>query len=634
MSATGSRTWSVTFVELTTYEGVLPLASGCLQVYAAEDPEIAAACRFHIYSTPLYIDREIIVRELADCESDVYAFSCYLWNMRLMRHVVARLVALRPDAQFILGGPQVMHHAADYILPEWENVVVCNGEGERTFRAYLGALVRDDLDPAAVPGISYWADGVLMTTRRSERITDLMEIPSPFTAGVFEPGRFQVAILETNRGCPFSCAFCAWGAATNDKVHQFGDQRVYDDITWIAQNSFVSVFIADANWGIGPRDVKFTEHFVSCKQKYGFPYRVDMAAAKNRPDRMAVITETLAKGGLLTSQPISMQSLSEQTLETIQRTNIRLRAYTDLQRMLKHRRISSHIELIWPLPGETLSSYQDGIAQLCRSGADTMVVYPQLLLHNTPIYEQRDVLGVRTTTAPDDSAEAEIVTATNWVSRSEYEDGVWFAYAMHSLYNLRGLYYLANHLDRSGIVPFDALYRDAVAYLRTRTDSPIVQYFATSVRDLGNYDFRDQGTVTYLVLHEHRGAFDRLMTDFASSRPWWSSADARAAFALDLLTRPYAFAEPAGPPSGPIADLPCVQEDEYRFTVTLPRAIAGLVAELEMPEHTGPAPTEVVVQHSPDRKLPLGTDRSSNILYCNAVFVSLRDILPTIGPAS
>ncbi|MGH3564919.1 MAG: hypothetical protein ACRDRH_02560 [Pseudonocardia sp.] len=625
----------VTFVELTAYEGVLPLATGYLQSYASQDPEIAAECSFAIYSQPVNGDRAAIADELIAMDSEVYALSCYLWNMRLMRWVLERLVAERPTARFILGGPQVMHHIADYVPSDRENIIVCNGEGERTFHAYLKQVVRGEADLEAVPGISFWRAGDLITTLKSERIRDLMEIPSPFTTGVFEPGRYHVAILETNRGCPFSCGFCAWGAATNDKVYQFAEDRVRDDITWICENQFMSIFIADANWGIGPRDVEFTKHIVKCKEQFGSPYRVDMAAAKNRPDRMAVITETLARGGLLTSQPISMQTLDTQTLEVVQRKNIRLDAYTKLQRTLREKQINSHIELIWPLPGETLESYRLGIAKLCRNQADTMIIYPQLLLHNTPIYQQRDLLGVQTASAPSEIAEAEIVTSTNWATFADYEEGVWFAYALHALYNLRGLYYLANYLDRNGISTFDVVYSDAVEYFQSRTDSALVQYFAESVKSLGNYDFRDSGTVAYMVLHAHRAEFDELLTGFVRTRAWWSDPDARAAFELDLIARPYVFAEPVRIPDYAFEKIRCAMVGDHRILAALPPVIGKLVAELEMPGHEGRVPDEVLIEHTPGQKVPvdMGFSLDEKILYCQGMFICLRDLLPSFGSA-
>src|SRR5207248_6106056 len=130
--------------------------------------------------------------------------------------------------------------------------------------------------------------------------------------------------------------------------------------------------------------------------------------------------------------------------------------------------------------------------------------------YNTPIHKQRDVLGVQTARVPSEIAEADIVTSTNWVTISEYEDGVWFAYVVHALYNVRGLYYLANYLDRNGLATFAEVYANAVEYFKNRPDAAVTQYFADSVKNLGNYDFRDSGMVAHMVLHAHRAEFDAL----------------------------------------------------------------------------------------------------------------------------
>lgn len=621
----------VTFVELTAYEGVLPLATGYLQAYASQDAAIAAECSFEICSQLAAGDRDAIADTLVGKNSDVYAISCYLWNMGTTRSVLDRLLQAHPTAQIILGGPQVMNHIQDYVPHDRENVVVCNGEGERTFLAYLRQIVSGDRDFGAVPGLSFWRAGELTTNPKPERIKDLNEIPSPFTTGVFDHGTYPAAILETNRGCPFNCAFCAWGAATNDKVYKFDEDRIRADMTWISEHQSVSVFTADANWGISPRDVELTKFWVELKNKNGFPYRVDMAAAKNRPDRMAMITEILVRGGLVTTQTISLQSMDPQTLDTVQRSNIRLSAYTTLQTTLREKNINSNIEMIWPLPGETLDSYRKGIGDLCRLHADVITVYPQLLLHNTPIYHQREALGVHTARVPSDVAEADIVTATKWVTTAEYEDGVWFAYLMHALYNVRGLYYLANYLDRNDLVSFTELFTNAVEYFKGRPDTAVVQYFAESVKNLGNYDFRDSGMVAHMVLHANRAEFDELLAGFLRIQPWWDDPDAQAAFELDLLARPYIYADPIRIPDYPFAHVRYERIDDEHLAIAPPPSVGRLLADLDMIGHEGAAPSEVVMVQNNERKIPymdqLGLD--GNVLYCQATLLCLRDYLPT-----
>ena len=180
----------VTFVDLTIEEATLPLVAGYLQAYASKDPTITGSYDFGHYSTTVRTAAGTIINDLIKYESDIYAFSGYVWNTGLMRRVLPSLMEARPDAQIILGGPQVMHQAHRYLDAEKENLVLCNGEGEKTFYEYLLAQTEEQPDLSQVHGLSFYRDKELITTCPHERIKDLEEIPSPFLTRVLtEPPR-------------------------------------------------------------------------------------------------------------------------------------------------------------------------------------------------------------------------------------------------------------------------------------------------------------------------------------------------------------------------------------------------------------------------------------------------------------
>jgi hypothetical protein len=615
-------------VEFTAFEKVTPLASGSLCAYAGKDPQVADAFSFRIYDAPVTVDGAAVAAELEREPSDVYAFSCYVWNMGLVSRLLDELVEKLPDAQFILGGPQVMNHAWRYVLPERGNVVVCNGEGERTFHQYLRQLMTGEPDFGLVPGISFWRDGELVTTERPERIRDLSEIPSPYTTGMFEPGKYTYAILETTRGCPFNCGFCFWGAATNSKVNRYETDRILRDIDWISDNGLMVLYMADANWGMSPRDVEITKHVVRNRERTGYPSIMGMNAAKNKPERMAEITKLLIDGGMLTSQPISLQTMDKDVLDIIDRSNIRAETYTELHRHLREQKISSFTEMIWPLPGETVASFRKGLTALCRSRAETIVVYPQLLLNNTPIYEKRELYGIKVRRVPDEAAEADIVVGTKWVTEADYAEGVWLHYVLQSLYCQRGLYYLANHLDRTGQMDFDELFARAVGYFKRHEDSSeICRFFADSVANLGNYHLLNGGTHLHLLLHANRGEFDRLLAGFVAEQRFWADPVARAMFEVDLLARPYVYREKPWLPEHVFTELEITQR-EKDMAILAPPAVVKLVCDLESLDS---APDGLLLlRHPLRRKLPFMADRPlrDNISYCEGMVLHLREMLP------
>ena len=72
------------------------------------------------------------------------------------------------------------------------------------------------------------------SSQNAEKTMDWL--PSPFQKGLadefFEDG--LGCMIETNRGCPFHCTFCVWGAQdTNSKVTQFSVNRVIKDLEYI-----------------------------------------------------------------------------------------------------------------------------------------------------------------------------------------------------------------------------------------------------------------------------------------------------------------------------------------------------------------------------------------------------------------
>ncbi|MCG5216062.1 B12-binding domain-containing radical SAM protein [Streptosporangium sp. KLBMP 9127] len=621
-------------VELSVYPNTLPLASGYLQTYAQQDPEVASTYDFTIYAPEVNTSVRDLVDQLLAIEADVYGLSCYLWNMRRIMDVMKELVRLRPDAYFILGGPQVMNHTTEYVPPSWEHVLVCNSEGEKPFTAFLLEVAAGyDTAPdfSRVPGVSYWSAGELVTTDKPDRIKDLDEIPSPFAAGVFDGGEYTFAVVETNRGCPFSCSYCYWGAATNDKVHRWELDRVKSDMTWISEHGIESIFLADANWGALPRDVELTRHMVACKERNGYPSMVAIQAAKNRPDRVTEITEILVDGGMLTSQPVSLQTTSPQALELVQRSNIKDSTYAALQGKLREKQISSYTELIWPLPGETLKSFQEGIGKLCGTGTDAVVAYPQLLLHNTPMYERREMLGVITIRVDDPVAEADVVVGTNWVTPEEFQEGVWFYYAVISLYNARSGFYVAQRLEREGVCTYTDFLRRAADYYKTRTDTATCRFFAESVATLGNYDINNIGKVLHYVLHSHRDEMDALLEGFLEAQGWLADPGIRMAFELDLIARPYVYREAVVAPTVELRHARVISKDRFQLVVELPRGAVELLSTFEtvagLPDD---GPVRLRVDHVGRRKMPYPRHRSldHNAAYCQAMMNRLRDILP------
>ncbi len=75
-----------------------------------------------------------VLRALVDEDTDVAAFSCYIWNIVETLRLVADLKKIRPDTFIILGGPEASFGVFELMSQNPAIDCVVRGEGEETFR--------------------------------------------------------------------------------------------------------------------------------------------------------------------------------------------------------------------------------------------------------------------------------------------------------------------------------------------------------------------------------------------------------------------------------------------------------------------------------------------------------------------
>jgi hypothetical protein len=376
---------------------LLPYSTGLLKSYA-----IAHAAQPHEWLLPIY--RRVGVAEGADAleDADVVAFSIYVWNARLSLAIAAEVKRRRPQTLIVFGGPQVPGRpaAAEAFLREHHYVdIACNGEGEAVFTAILDRAHPRDF--AEVPGVSYLdADGRLEIHANAPRLRDLEQIPSPYTSGAFDdllaarPDHRWVMIWETNRGCPFSCAFCDWGSATASKVFRFDIERLAAEIEWMAERRVPFVWCADANFGALRRDLDLAERVVASYERTGFPASLTVQSTKNATERAYRIQKLLQTHMSAFGVTLALQSVNDKTLANINRANISSESYRELQRRFAAEGVYTYTDLILGLPGETYTEFTEGVSRVIADGQHNHIqLYSCSVLPNAemgdPAYQER-----------------------------------------------------------------------------------------------------------------------------------------------------------------------------------------------------------------------------------------------------
>ncbi|GAB4103006.1 hypothetical protein GCM10028790_20250 [Micromonospora taraxaci] len=398
--------WAVDFESM-------PLAAGYLVSALRADSAMNSYVDAVIHNfTGVATARDIALKILSEGPPDILAFSVLGWNYRTFASVSETLKQVSPLSWVVFGGNHVSNQG-ERVLSTIPSVdVVVNGEGESTFcdlvRARLSGRTTDGL--AGIAGISFRRSGSVVTTPPRERLTELDEIPSPILSGAVamtnDSGRFRydVAIMETNRGCPYKCSFCYWGGAVGQRIRSFSRPRLRAELELIGQHQVETVVLCDANFGMLPGDKDFIEDFVEVKENYGYPKSLEASWAKNKSRIFRQIVEIMSRERVSSSFTIALQTLNVNALRQMNRHNMQLNQWEELVDWLRSQGLDCYAELICGAPGETLDTFTQGYDHLARK-VQRIAVYPLMLLPNTTYHEKRSEYGFITSRGADDDFE-------------------------------------------------------------------------------------------------------------------------------------------------------------------------------------------------------------------------------------
>jgi len=286
----------------------------------------------------------------------------------------------------VMGGPNIPLEASrqiDYFQQHPEIDVYVLGEGDFLATEVVRQFLCSDmstrrLGEGTLPSCIYRRpDREIVIQPMWDRESSVDEIPSPWLTGIqdsFFDGKLA-PMIETNRGCPFTCTFCVQGTSWYTKVHNFSLERIREEIEYIALRikklspSMGTLRIADSNYGMFERDVELSGWIGEMQKRYGYPTFIDATTGKNRADRIIRSVEKVS-GALVVYQAV--QSLNDDVLRNIKRSNIKLKAYEEIMIHVRGRGLRSNSDLIVGLPGETLQSHLTAIHSLIDAGTNQM----------------------------------------------------------------------------------------------------------------------------------------------------------------------------------------------------------------------------------------------------------------------
>ncbi|MBR5514635.1 MAG: DUF4080 domain-containing protein [Clostridia bacterium] len=276
---------------------------------------------------------ENILCELYRTNSDIYAFSVYIWNYTEMIELARELKCLLPDSKIIFGGPEVSFENESFFEKfPFVDTVIC-GQGEE--------VITD-----VCTNISSFSHKCVTGTCSKDFFRN-----SPILYDTY-PAKGDILYYESSRGCPHRCSYCL-SSLTQGVYAKTAEKTLKDLLEFekLPQKPRIIKFI-DRTFNFDLKRAK-TIWKELCTEKYTLNYHFEICADQLDEECFDILKNML-KGKIQFEAGI--QSCNPKTLKAINRNTDNKKAIENLKRIKDYKNIHIHADLIAALPYEDMPS--------------------------------------------------------------------------------------------------------------------------------------------------------------------------------------------------------------------------------------------------------------------------------------
>ena len=378
----------LTYTQQTIASDVVPAAIGMIGEFVRANMDDPPEIR--IFKFP-----EDLSAALDNERPDLLGVSNYVWNGDLASAFCRRVKEVSPDVVTVMGGPNfptAIDEQEEFLRRHpWIDYFVMK-EGEIAFLRLIQHLKGECDELPNVVRLD--RDGRFIPAALVERVMDLTTIPSPYLSGSmdeFLDGRL-LPVIQTNRGCPFTCTFCTEGQSFWNKVRAKPADTIRGEVRRIAERMGQlpsgrkrwDLLIADSNFAMFEADLETCRVIAKEQREHGYPRYINVATGKNKKERVLEAARLL-NGAMKLSG--SVQSLDETVQANIKRKNISAGQILEMALTAAEIGTNTYSEVILGLPGDSLDAHFRTLETLIESGFNTISMYQLMILPGTELGE-------------------------------------------------------------------------------------------------------------------------------------------------------------------------------------------------------------------------------------------------------
>jgi radical SAM superfamily enzyme YgiQ (UPF0313 family) len=290
-----------------------------------------------------------ILREIYNVQTQIYAFSCYIWNIDIVLKLCSSLKKLSPQAIIILGGPEVSFDAEELLSAQSFIDFIIRGEGEETLTELLQVLNSEVQNPASVQGITYRVHGSICSSSDRPLLQNLDMIPFPYED--LELLNNKIIYYETSRGCPFNCQYCL--SSTLHGVRYFSMERIKQEIKLFVDKGVKQVKLVDRTFNCNKQhSLEIIKYIMSLESKTNFHFEI---GADLMDEEMIALLSKAPKD--MFQFEIGVQSTNQTALNEVSRAMNLDKLKKNVTALQQAHNSHMHLDLIAGLPYEDFKSF-------------------------------------------------------------------------------------------------------------------------------------------------------------------------------------------------------------------------------------------------------------------------------------
>ena len=394
-----------------------------------------------------------VLKEVYRWDTQIYAFSCYIWNIDMVLKLCSSLKKLNPDATIILGGPEVSFDAEELMAAHEYLDYIIHGEGEETLVELLQLLRGERENHNSILGLTYRVSNQILSNTDRPLLLDLDIIPFPYED--LELLNNKIIYYETSRGCPFSCQYCL--SSTLHGVRYFSMERIKNEIKFFIDHEVKQVKLVDRTFNCNKsHSLEIIKYVIQLNGKTNFHFEI---GADLLDDEMITVIAQAPKD--MFQFEIGVQSTNYTALREISRAMNIDRVKHNVLALRQAYNSHLHLDLIAGLPHEDFDSFGKSFDEVHQLLPDMLQLGFLKLLKGSGIRNRAQEYGIEY-----NSFSPYEVLKTKWISYEEIINLKEIEHILELYYNSGRFKNSLSHIFKHHYISYFQFYLDFADYWR------------------------------------------------------------------------------------------------------------------------------------------------------------------------